>query len=120
MSNPSNATENHGAHGSLKSYAVGFALSLITTLAAFWMVMSGAMARGAILPGIVLLAVVQLLIQLVYFLHMGSASSDQRENRWVLVFTLLILTIIVAGSLWVLHNMNVNMMPGAHGDMGGM
>jgi cytochrome o ubiquinol oxidase operon protein cyoD len=46
----------------------------------------------------------------VYFLHLGS-SKDQRENTIVFICTVLIIAIVVAGSLWVMHNANTNMMP---------
>ena len=52
----------------------------------------------------------QLLVQLVFFLHMGT-SPEQRENLSPFIFTVLIIAIIVGGSAWVLHNMNANMMP---------
>jgi cytochrome o ubiquinol oxidase operon protein cyoD len=58
--------------------------------------------------------VAQLVVQLVCFLHMGTSPS-QRSNLAIMLFTLLILAIVVVGSLWVLHNMNVNMMhPTSH------
>jgi cytochrome o ubiquinol oxidase operon protein cyoD len=97
------------SHGSLKSYIVGFVLSVVITLLAFWLVMSGAVPHGLILPGIVVLAVVQLLVQLVFFLHMGTAA-DQRDNTAIFAFTVLIIAIVVGGALWVMHNANVNMM----------
>ena len=62
------------------------------------------------LAGIVLFAVAQLLVQLVLFLHLGT-SPDQRSNVAIFLFTGLIIFIVVAGSLWVMHNANVNMMP---------
>ncbi|GAB2578521.1 cytochrome o ubiquinol oxidase subunit IV [Dyella jejuensis] len=99
----------HDAHGSLKSYLLGFALSLILTFLSFGCVMSGAVPQHLVVPGIVLFCVVQLLVQLVFFLHMGTAP-EQRENLTIGVFTILIIAIVVVGSLWVLHNMNVNMM----------
>jgi cytochrome o ubiquinol oxidase operon protein cyoD len=59
---------------------------------------------------LVLLCVAQLLAQLVFFLHLGSAP-DQRANTGIFVCTALLIAIIVAGSLWVTHNANANMMP---------
>ena len=57
-----------------------------------------------------LYAVAQLVVQLRYFLHLGS-SADQRSNTGIFICTALLIAIIVAGSLWVIHNANVNMMP---------
>jgi cytochrome o ubiquinol oxidase operon protein cyoD len=106
---PSHAAGHGGSHGSWKSYIVGFALSLLLTLASFGAVMTGKLPHSAILPAIVLLAVAQLVVQLVYFLHMGTAP-EQRSHLAIFLFTGLIIAIVVCGSLWVLHNMNENMM----------
>lgn len=99
-----------GDHGSLKSYVIGLALSLLLTLASFGAVMTGLVPRGMALPAIVLLCVAQLVVQLVYFLHIGTAPS-QRENAGIFLCTAGLIAIIVAGSLWVMHNANTNMMP---------
>lgn len=99
----------HNAHGSLKTYVVGFALSLILTVLSFACVMSGAVPPHLVVPGIVVFCIAQLLVQLAFFLHM-SAAPGQRDNLSIGVFTLLIIAIIVVGSLWVMHNMNLYMM----------
>jgi cytochrome o ubiquinol oxidase operon protein cyoD len=98
------------SHGSIKSYTIGLALSVLLTLASFGVVMTGVVPHHLRLPAIVVLCVVQLLVQLVYFLHLGT-RKDQRENTAVFICTGLIIVIVVAGSLWVMHNANVNMMP---------
>jgi cytochrome o ubiquinol oxidase subunit IV len=106
-------SEAHGhAHGSLKTYVVGFALSLILTVLSFGCVMSGAVPQHLVVPGIVAFCIAQLLVQLVFFLHM-SAAPGQRDNLSIGVFTLLIIAIVVVGSLWVMHNMNAYMTPSA-------
>jgi cytochrome o ubiquinol oxidase operon protein cyoD len=99
----------HADHGSTKSYLTGFILSVVLTLASFGVVMSGKVPHDLMMPGIVVFGVAQLVVQLVYFLHMGT-SPTQRGNLSIMLFTILILAIVVVGSLWVLHNMNVNMM----------
>ncbi|GAA4325916.1 cytochrome o ubiquinol oxidase subunit IV [Pigmentiphaga soli] len=104
-------TSTHDAgHGGMGSYVVGFALSIALTAASFWLVMGGAVARGTALAGLLALCVAQLLVQLIFFLHMGL-SREQRDNLSAFLFTLLIIAIIVGGSAWVLHNMNAHMMP---------
>lgn len=110
MSNAHSHAAADGAHGSLTSYTIGFFLSLLLTAGSFGAVMSGIVPHTLILPAIVVLAVVQLLVQLILFLHLGSAPA-QRNNSVIFVLTALLITIIVAGSLWVMHNANVNMMP---------
>lgn len=110
MSNAHTHAADGGEHGSLTSYMVGFLLSLVLTGLSFGAVMSGAVPHHLVLPAIVGLAVAQLLVQLVLFLHLGSAPA-QRNNSVIFVLTAMLITIIVAGSLWVMHNANLNMMP---------
>ncbi len=111
MSLPNSSTADHdAAHGSLKSYTAGFLVSLLITALSFGAVMSGAVPHALILPAIVMLAVVQLLVQLVLFLHLGAAP-EQRNNTVIFMLTAMLIAIVVSGSLWVMHNANMNMMP---------
>ncbi|AZY48323.1 cytochrome o ubiquinol oxidase subunit IV [Bordetella avium] len=109
MSAHHDAAHADGGHGSLKSYIIGFILSIILTLGSFWLVMNGTFSRPLVLGGILVLCVVQLLVQLVFFMHMGTAKSEQ-DNLSAFLFTVMIIAIIVGGSIWVLHNMNANML----------
>jgi cytochrome o ubiquinol oxidase operon protein cyoD len=103
--------ESHGgSHSSMTTYVVGFILSLVLTALSFWAVMGGALPRDMIIPAITVLAVIQLVVQLVYFLHLGAAP-EQRNNTVVFILTTLLIATIVGLSLWVMHNANVNMMP---------
>jgi cytochrome o ubiquinol oxidase subunit IV len=99
------------AHGDMKSYAIGFALSLVLTAGSFGAVMSDLVPHAWRLALIVALCVTQLLVQLAYFLHLGTGKSS-RQNTAIFACTGLLIAIVVAGSLWVMHNANVNMMPG--------
>ncbi len=105
--------DDHGgaAHGSLKSYLIGFGLSVILTAIPFWLVMTGAIADKAVTALIVLvLAAVQIVVHMIYFLHMNTRS----ENGWTmmaLIFTVIMVVIALTGSLWVMHHLNINMMP---------
>jgi cytochrome o ubiquinol oxidase operon protein cyoD len=107
------ADHDHGGadHGSLRSYITGFVLSVLLTAIPFALVMTHALPAGQAIAIALGLGVIQMVVHLVYFLHMNSASS-RSWNMAALVFTLIILGIVVVGSLWVMHNMNVNMMPG--------
>ena len=90
-----------------KSYVIGFVLSIITTLMAYVIVLNDIFTADARLYAIIAIAVVQLVVQMVFFLHIG------RGSRWKLLtftFTLLFVGILVVGSLWVMHNLNYNMM----------
>ena len=100
---------DHGAHGSLKSYMIGFWLSVLLTAIPFYLVMSGVVANkeatGVLL---VAMAAVQIIVHMVYFLHMNGKS----ENGWTmmsLIFTIIVVGIVLSGSLWVMYHLNVNM-----------
>lgn len=104
---------DHAAYASqshLRGYVIGFFLSLVLTLASFGAVMLKAVPAGMGLATIVVLCVAQLVVQLVYFLHIGAKRS-QRQNSAIFLCTAVLIAIIVAGSLWVMHNANTNMMP---------
>lgn len=106
------AHDDHAAHGSMKEYVIGFVLSVILTAIPFWLVMGNVLENTATTGYVVMgFAAVQVLVHMVYFLHMNFRS----EGGWsmmALIFTVLILVIVLAGSLWVMHHMNHNMMPG--------
>ena len=109
------------AHGTRRDYITGFVLSVILTAIPFALVMSGIITDSRITAGIVMVfALVQIVVHMVYFLHMNSKS----ENGWTLmalIFTIVVVTICLAGSLWVMFHMNANMMPGmTSGDMSSM
>ncbi|MBB6251914.1 cytochrome o ubiquinol oxidase subunit IV [Nitrospirillum iridis] len=101
-----------GAHGSVKSYIVGFILSVILTAIPFALVMSGTVPAATAVPVCFGLGIVQIVVHLVYFLHMNS-SSARSWNMAAFLFTLLIVAILVVGSWWVMAHLNANMMPGA-------
>lgn len=102
--------EEH-AHGSLRSYMIGFLLSVILTAIPFWLVMSGALGSNQLTAFAIMgFAVAQIIVHMVFFLHMNGKS----EGGWTmlaLVFTLIIVVIVLAGSLWVMYHLNTNMMP---------
>jgi cytochrome o ubiquinol oxidase operon protein cyoD len=105
---------SHGheaAHGSLKSYMIGFVLSVVLTAIPFWLVMGGVLDSKLLTAVLVMgIGAVQIVVHMVYFLHMNPRS----EGGWTmmaLIFTLVIVGIALAGSLWVMHHLNANMMP---------
>ncbi|MEH3039933.1 MAG: cytochrome o ubiquinol oxidase subunit IV [Sphingomonas paucimobilis] len=108
------------AHGSRKDYVIGFLLSVLLTAIPFALVMTNAFADTRITAAIVMIcAVVQIVVHMIYFLHMNTKS----ESGWTLmalIFTVVLVGIVIAGSLWVMYHMNVNMMPQMSGDMGAM
>jgi cytochrome o ubiquinol oxidase operon protein cyoD len=104
----------HGAQGTFRSYMTGFVLSVILTAIPFWLVM-GNVLDDTLLTGIVImaLAAMQIVVHMVYFLHMNT-KSEGGWNLLALVFTAVLVIIVLSGSLWVMHHLNGNMMPGVH------
>ncbi|WP_129777978.1 cytochrome o ubiquinol oxidase subunit IV [Peristeroidobacter soli] len=98
-------------HGTLKEYLTGFILSVILTAIPFYLLMGEvSWSKQTIALTIVVLAAVQMVVHMVYFLHMTPKSED----GWTLtslVFTLILVVITLAGSLWVMYHMDTNMMP---------
>lgn len=103
-------------HGSFGSYMIGFALSVILTAIPFWLVMGevlDARTTGFIIVGF---AAVQIVVHMIFFLHMNTRS----EGGWTfmaLIFTLVLVVITLAGSMWVMHHLNTNMMPHGQGSI---
>ena|ERR1700722_528196 len=91
----------------LRSYFNGYILALILTFAAYLAVVNGAPHPIVI---IVSLAVIQLVVQLVYFLHI-SLRSKSRMQTSILVFALIGIGILLSGSLWIMYHLNYNMSP---------
>lgn len=99
-------------HATVKGYAIGFLLSVVLTALPFWLVM------GKLLPSehatalvIVVFAAIQMVVHMVYFLHM-NAKVQGGWSLLALIFTAGLVLIMLAGSTWVMYHLNTNMMPG--------
>jgi cytochrome o ubiquinol oxidase operon protein cyoD len=100
-----------GYHATVGGYAIGFFASVILTAIPFWLVMAKVITSPAVTAAVILgFAAVQVVVHVVYFLHL-DAKSEQGWNMLATLFTLVLLFILVAGSIWVMHNMNTYMMP---------
>jgi cytochrome o ubiquinol oxidase operon protein cyoD len=93
----------------LQKYIIGFVLSLIITLIAYFAVQDAWVSGFTLLALLSGLAVVQMIVQLVYFLHLGDEVGPRYQLASFL-FMMGILLIIVVGSLWIMHHLNNNMM----------
>lgn len=98
------------SHGSVKSYVIGFLLSLVLTIIPFALVMKSGLPNDTLAMIVIGFALVQVVVQLVFFLHMNG-SSTQRWNVMVFAFTVLIIAILVSGSIWIMINLRYFMMP---------
>ncbi|MBA8839873.1 MULTISPECIES: cytochrome o ubiquinol oxidase subunit IV [unclassified Ochrobactrum] len=108
--------DHHGSgadevHATFGGYMTGFVLSVILTAIPFWLVMGDVFASKQLTAMLVMgIGAVQIVVHMIYFLHMSPRS----EGGWTLmalIFTLIIVGIALAGSLWVMHHLNENMMP---------
>lgn len=97
------------SHASVQSYVIGFVLSVVLTAAAFGIVTQHWLPQLESVVALAALALVQIVVHLVYFLHMNTSSS-QRWNLAAFGFTVLVAVIVVGGTLWVLHNVSMQMM----------
>lgn len=103
--------EHGAAHGSVGEYIVGLILSFALTAIPFWMVMEGDFERSTTIATILFCAVAQVFVQLIFFLHMNT-SSEQWWNVISAVFAVTLVGILIIGSIWVMQNMNHNMLMG--------
>lgn len=114
--NQAAAHDHHGhedaGHFTLRTYLTGFVVAAVLTAIPFWIVMTGAIASKAVAASIiVVLAIVQIFVQTSAFLHVNARA----EEGWTLVayvFTAVLVVIVIAGSLWIMQHLNMNMMPG--------
>ena len=125
MSEPSHHDHGHDAHHeegghahvTVRGYVTGFLLSVVLTAIPFWLIMGKVIANPGMAAAVILaFAAVQIVVHMVYFLHMNT-KSEGGWNMLALIFTLVLVVITLAGSMWVMHHMNSNMMPASAHDM---
>lgn len=90
---------------SAAAYVAGFLSAVALTLMAYFSVVEQWLDGSQLVGAIMALAAVQLVVQLVFFLHLGREDKP-RWNLAVFVFMFIVLVIIVAGSLWIMQNLN--------------
>jgi cytochrome o ubiquinol oxidase operon protein cyoD len=100
---------HHGWYVSFKPLFVGLIASLILLAVAFIMVVAGDVEKAVLYPTLFGLACLQALVQLIFFMHLGIESKP-RWNVLSFVFLIFIMIIIVGGSIWIMNNLNYNMM----------
>jgi cytochrome o ubiquinol oxidase operon protein cyoD len=98
-------------HITVGGYVTGFVLAVILTAIPFWLVMGNVLpSKGLTIFVILALAMVQIYVHMVFFLHMTSSA----EGGWTwmsLLFTLVLLVITLSGSIWIMYHLNTNTMP---------
>ncbi|MGJ4995926.1 cytochrome o ubiquinol oxidase subunit IV [Bradyrhizobium sp. HKCCYLR20261] len=101
-------------HGDLRSrvlfYLAGLGLAILLTAASFFIAGTHLVWQPSIPVAIIVLAIAQMGVHLVFFLHI-TTGPDNTNNVLALAFGLLIVLLVVGGSLWIMANLNHNMMP---------
>jgi cytochrome o ubiquinol oxidase operon protein cyoD len=102
--------EEYAPAASYLSYTVGLALAILATIASFVVSQTNLLWPPGIPVGLIVLAFAQIGVHLVFFLHLGS-GPDNTNNILALAFGVLIVFLVITGSVWIIANVNSNMMP---------
>jgi cytochrome o ubiquinol oxidase subunit IV len=102
--------EEHEPTASYLSYTVGLGLAIVATIVSFIVAETNLLWAPGIPVGLIVLALAQMGVHLVFFLHLGS-GRDSTNNILALAFGVLIVLLVIAGSVWIIANLNSNMMP---------
>jgi cytochrome o ubiquinol oxidase operon protein cyoD len=93
------------------AYVIGLAFALILTGVSFWVASTSVLWGPGVAVGLVVLAIAQMGVHLVFFLHITS-GPDNANNVLALAFGVLIVFLVMIGTIWIMAHMNANMMPG--------
>ena len=99
-----------GYHATIRGYVTGFALSVVLTAIPVWLVMAKVLPSQWTGAVILAFAAVQMVVHMVYFLHL-NAKVEGGWSMLALLFTAALVVIMLAGSIWVMYHLNTNMMP---------
>jgi cytochrome o ubiquinol oxidase operon protein cyoD len=91
-------------------YLIGLGLAILLTATSFFVAGTDLVWQPSIPVALVVLAIAQMGVHLVFFLHITS-GPDNTNNVLALAFGVLIVILLMAGSLWIMANLNHNMMP---------
>ena len=93
-------------------YTIGLFVAVLLTATSFWVANTSLLWPGGVGLGLAVLAIAQMGIHLVFFLHI-TTGPESTNNELALAFGLLIVFVVVAGTMWIMADMNDNMMPAA-------
>jgi len=106
---PGDEPEESAGHW-VRNYLVGLGFAVILTIASFWAAASHLIWGPAVPVALIVLAIAQMGVHLVFFLHI-TTGPDNTNNVLALAFGVLVVFLIVAGSIWIMNNLKSNMMP---------
>jgi cytochrome o ubiquinol oxidase operon protein cyoD len=93
----------------MRTYIIGFGLALVLTAIPFALTATNVLGLTSTLVIIAVLAVIQVVVHLRYFLHVGFKSSP-RENILALAFAAILIGIMAGGTLWIMFDLHYRMM----------
>ena len=91
------------------AYVIGLALALILTGVSFWVASTSVLWGPGVATGLVVLAIAQMGVHLVFFLHITTGPDN--TNVLALAFGVLIVFLVMIGTIWIMSHMNANMAP---------
>ena len=91
-------------------YTIGLFLAVVLTATSFWVANTSLIWPPGVPLGLAVLGIAQMGVHLVFFLHI-TTGPDNTNNVLALAFGVLIVALVIAGSLWIMANLNANMMP---------
>jgi len=94
---------SQGGHGSFKSYLIGFLLSIVLTIIPLVAILKDLVEGTAAMVVLLVTAILQFIVQLLFFMHLNDEDKP-RYNLMTLIFGLVIVITIVAGSIWIMTN----------------
>ena len=106
----SSPAEMQSASSGLLVYTTGLFLAVVLTATSFWVANTSLLWAPGISLGLVVLAIAQMGVHLVFFLHI-TTGPDNTNNILALAFGVLIVALVIAGSLWIMASLNANMIP---------
>jgi cytochrome o ubiquinol oxidase operon protein cyoD len=101
--------EHQESTASVLSYTAGLALAILLTIASFVVSQTNLLWPPGVLPGLIVLALAQIGVHLVFFLHVGI-GSDNTNNVLALAFGVFVVFLVIAGAVGIMANLNY-MMP---------
>jgi cytochrome o ubiquinol oxidase operon protein cyoD len=107
---PGDENDSGGMRKAVIGYLIGFALATLLSVVSFYLTRSTLVWAPSIPIALSVLAIAQMGVHLVFFLHITS-GPDNVNNVLALAFGLLIVMLLVFGSLWIMTHLNHSMMP---------
>jgi cytochrome o ubiquinol oxidase subunit IV len=101
---------HHGWNASFKPQFIGYVASILLIVGAYRVVVDKHLSDALLIYTIIGLAILQAIIQLIFFLQLGLESKP-RWNTITFLFTVMVIIIVIGGSLWIMDNLNYNLMP---------